>query len=169
MAKLIGKSLQKNYRHMQCGGKGKMEPSHDTMDITPSLTYHHITPLVDLDGQVPVWLHPFGKRWVHDSFWCRSDGYRLHQVCVPAPRYPGYLRCKVCYVGLLSLKSTLGDKHGEVGILHTQLLDLSINKSWKMGVTMYHAQYYHTTILYCERNNTRTCTVSTCISICICI
>lgn len=28
-------------------------------------TNHNVTPLVELDGQVPVRLHPFSIRWIH--------------------------------------------------------------------------------------------------------
>ena len=106
-----------------------MDPTSHTPLTTPSSTYHHIAPLVDLDGQVSVGLHPSGKGRVHHGLRGGSDGYGLSQLCAPTPGDPGNLRCKVSYVGLLLLQSPSGYKHGEVGILHTQLSYLSIKES----------------------------------------
>lgn len=45
------------------------------------------------------------------------------------PLFPSpHLWSKICNVGLLFLQGSLRDKHGEVAVLHTQLLDLPVKE-----------------------------------------
>lgn len=46
-------------------------------------TDHHVTPLVEFDGQVSVGLDPFGVGWVHHGLTGGSDSDRLSQLSLP--------------------------------------------------------------------------------------
>lgn len=48
----------------------------------------------------------------------------LDILLIPSPHLWG----KICNVGFLFLQSSLRNKHGEVAVLHTQLLDLTVKE-----------------------------------------
>ena len=72
--------------------------------------------------------NPFCKRRVHDCFRGRSDGDGLWHLALPALGHPSDFRSETFDVILLFVEGCLGHKHGEVDILHTNLLEKLISK-----------------------------------------
>lgn len=91
-------------------------------------TYHHVAPLVEPDGQVSVRLHPLRIRRIHDCFTGRTNGNGFCQLCFARSCNPSNLWGKVGHVRLLRLQGALGHEHGEVAVLHAQLLDLGVEE-----------------------------------------
>ena len=90
------------------------------------LPAHDRVPLVKLKREVTVALNPLGVVGVHRSLGCRADGDGLLEFGLACAGNPGDFRRKALDVVLLALENLLGDKHGEVGVLDTEFLDLAV-------------------------------------------
>jgi hypothetical protein len=69
-----------------------------------------------------------GEVFVHCSFGCRTNRYRLFQLGLTTPIYPGNLSRKAFYVVLLFLKVVPGDEKWIVAVSNTNSLDLYIKE-----------------------------------------
>ncbi len=87
---------------------------------------HDVGPLIQLQGQVTVASDPLLEGWVHDRLtgWTNSDWFS--KVTTSALSDPSNLGGETLDVILLQLQCTLSDEEWEVGILHTELLDLTV-------------------------------------------
>ena len=56
-----------------------------------SVTHHNAAPLVELDGQISVRLHPLGVGWVHDGLAGGADGDGLRQLSLSWLGHPSHL------------------------------------------------------------------------------
>lgn len=90
------------------------------------LPSHNRVPLVELERQVSVRSHPLGVVGVHDGLGGGSNGDGLLEVGVTGLGDPRDLRGKTLDVVLLLLQNSGRHKHGEVGVLDAQLLDLDV-------------------------------------------
>mmetsp|Transcript_64495 Transcript_64495/g.140417 ORF Transcript_64495/g.140417 Transcript_64495/m.140417 type:complete len:214 (-) Transcript_64495:520-1161(-) len=90
------------------------------------LPSHNAAPLVELDGEISVGLHPIGVRSVHGRLARGTDSHWLFDVLVAELRHPGQLRREVVEVVLLLLNVALRDEHGEVAVLNPNQLDLGV-------------------------------------------
>ena len=71
---------------------------------------------------------PFGKRGIDDSLRGGSDGNWLWHLTLSALGHPSDFRSETCDVILFFVQCCLGHKHGEVDILHANLLEKLISK-----------------------------------------
>mmetsp|Transcript_17062 Transcript_17062/g.37589 ORF Transcript_17062/g.37589 Transcript_17062/m.37589 type:complete len:335 (+) Transcript_17062:1359-2363(+) len=90
---------------------------------------NHGGPLIELQGKVTVGPDPLGISGIHDGFRCRANCDRLRHIGVPILGDPGNLRRKTLHVVLLCLQCALGHEQRKIGVLHTELLDLAIEKT----------------------------------------
>mmetsp|Transcript_16690 Transcript_16690/g.27253 ORF Transcript_16690/g.27253 Transcript_16690/m.27253 type:complete len:413 (+) Transcript_16690:299-1537(+) len=104
---------QKLPRSQKRGGVLKLPPNH-------------ITPLIQLEGQIPMTSNPIGKRWVHDSFTSWPHGNWCRQIPLPTLGNPCHLGGEPLHMILLLFQSIFTNKHWKIGIFYIQFTNLDI-------------------------------------------
>ena len=92
------------------------------------LPTHNVAPLVQPQRQVPVTSDPLREVRVHDSLGCRANGDGFCEFRLSGPRHPGNFGGETLDVVLFPLERSCRNKHGEIAVLDTELLDLSAEK-----------------------------------------
>ena len=87
------------------------------------LPSNDVGPLVEEQGQVTVRPDPLGVGRVHDCLGGRPDRDGLRHLALSRLGNPSDLGSEARYVVLLLIKRLLSHKHGEVAVLHTDLLE----------------------------------------------
>ena len=92
----------------------------------PQLPAHHVGPLVEQHGQLPVRADPFGHELADDRLGGGPDDQRLLQLLAPGVGDHGQLRREALNVFCLTLQVALRDEQREVRVLVTGLLDAPV-------------------------------------------
>lgn len=90
------------------------------------LPTNDVRPLVELEGKISVGSDPLSKGWVHDGLASGANGDGFLHFALARSRHPSDFRSKVFDVLLLGGQSLLGHQEREVRVLHSELLDASV-------------------------------------------
>mmetsp|Transcript_29181 Transcript_29181/g.61977 ORF Transcript_29181/g.61977 Transcript_29181/m.61977 type:complete len:300 (+) Transcript_29181:1047-1946(+) len=87
---------------------------------------HDVTPLIQLQRQIPMTSNPISKCRIHDRLGSGPDGNGSSQLPVTGMSHPRHFGSESLDVILFLFQSIFRNEHGKIRVFHAQFLDLDV-------------------------------------------